>query len=134
LPFIYWYFYRKINFIPSFLDGNFIPKVENLSRLKVVFNYFLLEYFNTNKYGLTLIIAFLLIIFFGTVIFYKKKIKILLPLIFILLFQISSYFYVFLITPFPYLIQLESSLERIFLQFIPLIYFLAIVLIKESIF
>jgi hypothetical protein len=133
LPFLYWEFYRRFNLIPSFLDGNLIPKKQNLLRLKVIFNYFFLEYFNTEKYGLNLIIALFLIIFFGTILFYKGKIKKILPLFLILFFQIISYFYVFLITPFPYLVQLESSLERIFLQFIPLIYFLAIVFVFEGI-
>lgn len=133
LPFLYWEVYRRVNLIPSFLDGNLIPKKENLLRLKSVFNYFLLEYFNTEKYGLNLIIALFLIIFFGTILFYRRKIIKMIPLLLILLFQIFSYFYVFLITPFPYIVQLESSLERIFLQFIPLIYFLAIVFIFEAI-
>jgi len=133
LPFLYWEFYRRANFIPSFLEGNLVPKKENLPRLKMIFNYFFLEYFNTDKYGLNLIIALFLIIFFGTILFYKGKIKKILPLFLILFFQIISYFYIFFITPFPYIVQLESSLERIFLQFIPLIYFLAIVFVFEGI-
>jgi len=132
LPFLYWEVYRRVNLIPSFLDSNLIPKKENLLRLKVVFNYFILEYFNTEKYGLNLIIAFFLIIFFGTILFYRKKILKMMPLLLILLFQIFSYFYVFLVTPFPYIVHLESSLERIFLHFIPLIYFLAIVFVFEE--
>jgi len=133
LPFLFWEVYRRVNLIPSFLDGNLIPKKENFIRLKVVFNYFLLEYFNTAKYGLNLIIVLFLIVFFGTILFYKRKIKEIIPLVVILFSQIISYFYVFLITPFPYIVQLESSLERIFLQFVPLIYFLAIVFIFEGI-
>ncbi len=132
LSFILWEIYKKLNTIPSFIEDNLLLKKENIYRVKIVYNYFILEFFNTEKYGLSLIICFFTIIFFISILLIHKNYKNQLIMLAILLWQLFFYFYVFLITPFPFIVQLEASIERIFLQFIPLIYFLTITTLSEG--
>jgi len=133
-PFLIWNYYVKINRIPFFLEGNYIIRQDFFPRFKTIINFFLLEIFNTSKYGLGLIFSFIILIFFGSIFIFKKRFnKTIIYLSVIIFFQILSYVYVYLITPLPFFTYLNNSIERIFLQFIPLIYFLAIVFVSEGI-
>ncbi len=136
LPFFGWFFYLKMNKILSFLDNHYLDflKIENLRRIKIIFNYFFIEFLNTNKYGLSFITVIFALIFSLTILIFSKKITYKhVLLIFILLGQFLSYVYVYVITPLAFLSQLESSLERVLLQILPLIFILDVILLKNLI-
>jgi hypothetical protein len=45
--------------------------------------------------------------------------------------QLISYIFVYVITPLPFVIQLETSLERVILQILPIFFTLTLILIKR---
>ncbi len=133
-PFNFWQVYLKVYKIPSFLDGHYLDfiKIENLARLKTIFNYCFLEIFNTNKYNLSFIMLILLFIYQTSYLILNKKISSKIILLFFLFFgQFLSYIYIYLVTPLPFIVQLETSLERLILQVLPMFFILNGVLLKE---
>lgn len=134
LPFFLWQNYIKTNQIPSFLTGHYFDflKLENLKRIKIISNYLFIEFVNTNKYGLNLI--FLSFVFVSSLFYLLLNKKLgfkKLGLLFIIFGQLMSYIFVYLITPLNFLKQLESSLERVVLQIIPVFFLLTVILLKD---
>ena len=130
--FIYWQVYKSLNHINFYLDGNFLPTIKSLKRIRMIFNYYFLEVLNTNRYNLTIIPMLFLFILELTYFVYKKhyfnRTFIMLG---ILLFQLGIYTYVYMITTMPFITQIESSLERLALQLLPCFYLLIIIFLKE---
>ncbi len=131
-PFCQWQIYKNKYQIPSFLDGNYLVKSGFLGKSKIIFNYFFMEFLNTNKYNLILIVLILLFIFELSYLIFNRQFKMKnISLIFIFLSQIFAYIYVYIITPLPLVTQIESSLERLMLQIIPVFFLLVTFLLKE---
>jgi MFS family permease len=131
-PFIYWQIYKSSHHINFYLDGNFLPTIESLKRTKMIFNYYFLEVFNTNRYNLTIIpMLFLFLLELSYFLFKKRYFNKSFILLGIFLFQVGVYTYVYMITTMPFITQIESSLERLVLQLLPCFYLLVIVLLKE---
>lgn len=133
-PFIYWQIYKYRLNIHFHLEGRYLPSLSSLNRLKTLFNYYLMEMLNTNKYYLTIIpLTFLFIVELTmSIVNYQFKNKSLL-LLGIFLFQIGVYTYQYIITPLPFIIGLETSLERLVLQILPCFYLLVAIFLKEFI-
>lgn len=133
-PFILWQFYLKLNQIPFFLEGHYLDflQIENLKRVKTIFNYSFLEIFNTNKYSLNLISLIFLFIYQVSYLILSKRLKLeILWLMFLFFGIIFSYIYVYIITPLPFIVQLETSFERLILQLLPIFFILNAILLKE---
>ncbi len=133
-PFIFWQVYLKVYKIPSFLDGHYLDfiKIENLVRLKTIFNYCFLEIFNTNKYNLSFILLILLFVYQMSYLILSQELSLKINLLIFLLFgQFLSYVYVYLVTPLPFIVQLETSLERLILQILPIFFILNSILLNE---
>ncbi|MCR4329339.1 MAG: hypothetical protein NUV65_02215 [Candidatus Roizmanbacteria bacterium] len=83
------------------------------------------HYLNTLQYtptqGVTLILAFFLLIIFTTILIAKRQYITLLPQL-LLLLQLGSYTYFYLVTSLPLDIQLPASFDRLVLQLLPALF------------
>jgi hypothetical protein len=134
LPFILWQRLIRLNQIVSFLDGHYLDflKVENLKRIKLISNYLFIELLNTNKYNLSLIPLILLFVYCLFRLILDRRFTFTSLLLMLIFFgQLISYIFVYVITPLPFVIQLETSLERVILQILPIFFTLTIILIKR---
>jgi len=119
-----WQEFLKFKNIQSTFKGAYIP-FDWKFRLKSILNYYILEFLNTSRYSLALIIMTIIAIYEYLFIFVKKQFKILLPSL-ILLMQLISYIIVYLITPHSLVWQIGSSIDRLTLHFLPAFFIIVI--------
>jgi hypothetical protein len=134
LPFILWQRYLRLNQVASFLDGHYLDflKVENLKRIKLISNYLFIELLNTNKYNLSLIPLILLFVYSLFRLILDRRLTFTSLLLMLIFFgQLISYTFVYVITPLPFVIQLETSLERVILQILPIFFTLTAIFVRE---
>jgi hypothetical protein len=133
LPFILWQRYIRLNQVASFLDGHYLDflKVENLKRIKLISNYLFIELLNTNKYNLSLIPLILLFVYSLFRLILDRRFTFTSLLLILIFFgQLISYVFIYVITPLPFVIQLETSLERVILQILPIFFTLTVIFVK----
>jgi hypothetical protein len=134
LPFFLWQRYIRLNQVDSFLDGHYLDflKVENLKRIKLISNYLFIELLNTNKYNLSLIPLILLFVYSLFRLIFDRRFTFTSLLLMLIFFgQLISYTFVYVITPLPFVIQLETSLERVILQILPIFFTLTAIFVRE---
>ncbi len=125
LPFVLWYLYTKQANLELYTKMSNISFVEMLKRVKMLYNFVIVELLDTSRFGVFLWVMFGFIIYSFSVLIYKREFKraslILLPI-----FQLFFYLSVYLITPFDFRSQFFASFERLFLHLMPTLFFIFI--------
>jgi len=120
-PIIIWEVYKARQGISGTYAGAGLAMM-NFSKLKTIIHYYLNELIDTNRYLLTLILAFFVYVIEVLLMISKKMIVLLLPHL-IIFGQLAAYTIIFLVSPHQLIWQL-SSFERIVLPLIGMLFML----------
>ncbi len=119
-----WKYFLHVEKIPFYLSAS-IPLMENLHRLKTSIFFYLEVFLDTRIQSLTTIPLLLVMSYQAPRIIKLRKYIMFAPLL-IVLFQLCAYTYIYLITPLPFVVQLQTSFPRLLLQLLPSLYLIVI--------
>ncbi len=124
-----WKYFLHVSKTPFYLSAS-IPSMENFHRLKTSIFFYLEVFLDTRIQSLTTIPLLLVISYQFPRIVKLRKYIMFAPLL-VLILQLCAYTYIYLITPLPFVVQLQTSFPRLLLQLLPSLYLVAIFQQKE---